>query len=81
MPLRQSRTAVIRAALTSLTLVVALVTVGLTARADSLFSIRIRPVFLRLGVDVDLKVGSMHVHGSWSALEDPVSTNSETESF
>jgi hypothetical protein len=68
-------TAIIRGALTALTLVVALVTVGLTAPADALFSIRVRPVFLRLGVDLDLKIGSAHVHASWSALPDAPSTN------
>ena len=54
-----------------LTLIVALVTVGLTAPADGLFAIAVRPVFLRLGVDLDVKIGSMHVHATWSALPDP----------
>jgi hypothetical protein len=79
--LRQSKAAVIRAALTTVTLFVALVTVGLTAPADGLFTIRVQPVFLRLGVDLDLKVGSMHIHGSWSALSEPASTNSAGEAF
>ncbi|HEX7136831.1 MAG TPA: hypothetical protein VF219_03255 [Vicinamibacterales bacterium] len=29
-----------------------------------------RPVFLRLGVDLDVKLGSMHLHANWSALPD-----------
>jgi hypothetical protein len=79
--LRQSKSTVIRATLTTLTLVVALITVGLTAPADGLFTIRVQPVFLRLGVDLDLKVGSMHVHGSWSALPDGESTNPASQTF
>ena len=81
MSLRQSKATVIRAALTTLTLVVALVTVGLTAPADGLFSIKVQPVFLRLGVDLDLKFGSVHLHGSWSALPEPPSTNSAIDRF
>jgi hypothetical protein len=59
----------------------ALTSVGLTAPSDGPFSLRIRPVLLRvdpnaiaesrahaLGVDVDLKVGSLHVHLGWSAI-------------
>jgi len=59
----------------------ALTSVGLTAPADGPFSLRVRPVLLRvdpeaiaesrakaLGVDVDLKVGGMHVHLGWSAI-------------
>jgi hypothetical protein len=79
--LRQSKAAVLRATLTTLTLVVALITVGLTAPADGLFTIRVQPVFLRLGVDLDLKVGSMHVHGSWSALPEAASTNPAGDTF
>ena len=52
------------------TAVVALATVavGLTASADGLFSIAVTPVFLDLGVNVDIKLGSMHLHANWSAL-------------
>jgi hypothetical protein len=61
--------------------VTALVSVGLTAPADGPFSIAIEPVFLRfdpaaitesraraLGVDIDLKLGQMHLHLGWSAI-------------
>jgi len=63
----------------------ALVSVGLTAPADSPFSIIITPVFLKLdqiavaesnarlfGLDVDVKIGSTHLHYGWSAL--PISS-------
>jgi hypothetical protein len=56
----------------------ALVAVGLAAPADGPFSISVRPIFLRidpsstgqprpraLGLDVDVKCGSMHVHMGW----------------
>ena len=46
----------------------ALVAVGLTAPADAAFSIVVRPVFVTLGVDVDVKVSSRHLHFSWSAI-------------
>jgi hypothetical protein len=57
----------------------AIVTVGLTASTESPFSIVVRPVFLRLGIDVDVKIGSMHLHASWSALPDgSTKSNGET---
>ena len=59
----------------------ALTSVGLTAPSDGPFSLRIRPVLLRvdpdaiaesrahaLGLDVDLKVGGLHIHLGWSAI-------------
>jgi len=46
----------------------AFVTVGLTAPADAAFSIVVRPVFVTLGIDVDVKLGSQHLHFSWSAI-------------
>lgn len=62
-------------------LATALTSVGLTAPADGPFSLRIRPVLLRvdpaaiaesrahaLGLDVDLKLGELHVHLGWSAI-------------
>jgi hypothetical protein len=62
-------------------LATALASVGLTASSDGPFSLRIRPVLLRvdpdaiaesrahaLGIDVDLKVGGLHVHLGWSAI-------------
>lgn len=64
-----------------ITLLIALVTVGLTASSDRPLSIAIRPEFMRLGIDVDVKVGSLHLHAGWSALPEPVrpSTNSEAQ--
>jgi hypothetical protein len=63
----------------------ALVSVGLTAPADGPFSIVITPVFLRLdqiavarsdarviGLDIDVKIGSTHLHYGWSAV--PISS-------
>jgi len=71
--------------MTMLVLFTALVSVGLTAPADGPFSIAITPVFFRLdataiaesraralGVDVDVKVGSIHMHFGWSAV--PISS-------
>jgi hypothetical protein len=70
-----------RAALGVLIIVTALVSVGVTAPEDGAFSIAVRPVLFRLdpaaiqqsraralGVDVDIKIGTMHVHLGWSAL-------------
>ena len=64
-----------------LIVVTALVSVGLTAPADGPFSIGIRPVFLQLdpasiaesraralGLDVDIKLGTIHLHVGWSAI-------------
>jgi len=63
----------------------ALVSVGVTAPADGPFSIVITPVFLRLdqiasaqsnarifGLDIDVKIGSTHLHYGWSAV--PISS-------
>ena len=60
---------------------VAFVSVGLTAPADGPFTIGVRPVFMRLdavaiaesrahalGLDVDIKVGTLRVHYQWSAI-------------
>jgi hypothetical protein len=52
----------------AIVLVVAVITVGMTAADDQPFTIAVRPVFLTLGVDVDVKVGALHLHASWSAL-------------
>jgi hypothetical protein len=59
----------------------ALVSVGITAPEDAAFTIGIRPVLLRLdaaavaesragalGLDVDIKVWTLHLHYAWSAL-------------
>jgi hypothetical protein len=66
------------AALVFLVIFTALVAVGLAAPADGPFSISVRPIFLRidpsstgqprpraLGLDVEVKCGSMHVHMGW----------------
>jgi hypothetical protein len=70
-----------RGVIVALTLAVAIVTVGLTASQDGPFFIAVQPVFLRLGVDVDVKVGSVHLHASWSALSSASSTKTDEDSF
>jgi hypothetical protein len=60
----------------------ALTAVGLTAPVDAPFRIVVRPVFLSLGVDVDVTVWSLHLHFAWSAIPPPASsTNSSGTSF
>ena len=59
-----------RALATVLLASTAFASVGLTAPADSPFTIRIRPVLINLAVDVDVKVGGRHFHRRWSALPD-----------
>ena len=51
----------------------ALVSVGLTAPAESPFSITIRTVLASLAIDIDVKVGGRHFHTRWSALPDQAS--------
>lgn len=51
-------------------LVASVITVGLTASTNSLFSISIRPALVRLAVDFDVKVGTLHLHAGWSPLPD-----------
>ncbi|HWF83820.1 MAG TPA: hypothetical protein VG222_03200 [Vicinamibacterales bacterium] len=64
-----------------LAVMMAFIAVGLSAPADGLFSIAIQPVLWRvdaaafaesrasaLGADVDVKLGTMHMHVSWSLL-------------
>ena len=59
----------------------ALISVGLAAPADGLFSIDIKPVFLRLdaaalaqsragalGLDVDIRIWTLRLHYTWSAV-------------
>jgi len=60
-------------------LVTALITVGLTASANSPFTISLHPVIMRLGIDLDVKIGTMHLHAGWSAL--PESTKPGSERF
>ncbi len=57
-----------RAVATVLIACTAFVSVGLTAPADSLFTISIRPVLASLAVDVDVKIGTARFHKRWSAL-------------
>ena len=64
------RQAVGRTCLATLLACTAFVSVGLTAPADSLFTIRIRPALINLSVDIDVKIGTMHLHTRWSALPD-----------
>jgi len=64
------RQAVWRVVATVLLTATAFVSVGLTAPADSPFSISIRPALINLAVDVDVKVGTKHFHKRWSALPD-----------
>jgi hypothetical protein len=75
------RQRVARTLIGSLIVASACISVGLTASADGPFSIDVHPVFLRLdadsitdsraralGLDVDIKVGTMHLHLGWSAI-------------
>jgi hypothetical protein len=69
--------------------------VGITAPTDGVFSIAVRPVFMRidpaalaesraraLGVDIDVKVGAMHMHLGWSAISlSPITTNTPSDLF
>lgn len=59
---------VVKSLMAALVMAVALLTVGLTASAESPFTISIHTAFLQLGVDVDVKLGPFHLHASWSAL-------------
>ncbi|HEY1911107.1 MAG TPA: hypothetical protein VGG73_09300 [Vicinamibacterales bacterium] len=63
-----------RATAAVLIVLTALVSVGLTAPADAPFAIRVHAMLL--GVDVDVTIGSTHLHAAWSAIpvDDP-STN------
>jgi hypothetical protein len=89
------RTWLARTFLGALIATTALIAVGLTAPENGPFSIEIHPVLLRLdrtaieqsraralGLDIDVKIGSMHMHLGWSVL--PISsltTNAATESL
>ena len=73
----------------------ALIAVGITAPVDGIFSIAIEPVFMRvdptaiaesraraLGLDLDVKIGAMHLHLGWSAIPlSPGSTNADPDLF
>jgi hypothetical protein len=75
------RTRLIQTVLGTMILIVALLSVGLTAPADGPFTIDVRPAFLSLdpesiaearahaiGLDVDVKFGSLHLHYKWTAI-------------
>jgi hypothetical protein len=75
------RTRLARTLLGTLIVFAALVSVGLTAPADGPFTIGVRPAFFRLdaealaesrahalGLDVDIKFGTLHLHFQWSAI-------------
>ena len=73
----------------------AVIAVGITAPEDGVFSIAVQPVFMRvdpasiaesraraLGLDIDVKVGAMHMHLGWSAIPlSPGSTNTASDLF
>jgi hypothetical protein len=75
------RTRIVRVLLGTLILFTALVSVGMTAPADGPFTIDVHPVFMRLdaaaiaesrahalGLTVDVKFGTLHLHFTWSAI-------------
>jgi hypothetical protein len=75
------RTRLARTLAGTLIVFAALVSVGLTAPADGPFTIGLRPAFLRLdaealaesrahalGLEVDIKFGTLHLHFKWSAI-------------
>ena len=62
------RTRLLHTLAATLIVMTAMVAVGLTAPANAAFAIRIRPVFATLGIDVDVKPGTMHLHLAWSAI-------------
>jgi hypothetical protein len=75
------RTRLLQTLAGTLIVLVALASVGLTAPADGLFTISVRPAVLRLdpesiaqsrahafGLDLDIKLGTLHVHFNWSAI-------------
>jgi hypothetical protein len=70
----------------------ALISVGLAAPADSVFSIDVTPVFLHLdasavgasrpvalGLDVDIRIWTLHLHYAWSAMPMAALTPSTTK--
>jgi hypothetical protein len=81
-----------RTAAATLILLAALISVGLTAPADGPFTIDVRPVFLRLdaeavaesrasalGLDIDIRMGTMHLHFAWSAIPMAALTSPSTK--
>jgi hypothetical protein len=63
-----TRQHVVKTFVAAVIIAVAVVTVGLTASTESPFSISVHTAFLRLGIDLDVKLGSFHLRASWSAL-------------
>ena len=70
-----------RTCLATLIVFTAIVSVGITAPQDGPFTIDVHPFFLRLhesavaesrahalGLDIDLKFWTLHVHFGWSAI-------------
>jgi hypothetical protein len=76
-PLVPLRTRLAKALVGTLIVFTALVAVGVTAPADAPLTIAIRPVFVNLGVDIDIKVWSVHLHFTWSALQSTSSTKTD----
>jgi hypothetical protein len=84
------RTRLARFLLATTIAIAALASVGLTAPADGPFTIDLQPMFLRLdpaaiaesrahalGLSVDIKFGTLHLHFTWSAIPlSPATTKS-----
>jgi hypothetical protein len=81
-----------RTAAGTLIVLAALISVGITAPPDGPFTIDVKPVFLRLdptalaesrasalGLDVDIKIGAVHLHFAWSAVPMAALTPSSTK--
>ena len=76
----------------TLIFIAALISVGLAAPADGVFSIDITPVFLHLdtagagesrpsalGLDVEIRIWTLHLHYAWSAVPMAALTPSSTK--
>jgi hypothetical protein len=70
----------------------ALMSVGLAAPVEGVFTIEIKPVFLRLdaaalaasrasalGLDVDIRIWTLHLHFTWSAVPVAALASSSTK--
>jgi len=86
------RRRLLRTAAGTLIVLAALISVGITAPPDGPFTIDVKPVFLRLdptalaesrasalGLDVDIKIGAVHLHFAWSAVPMAALTPSSTK--
>lgn len=62
------RQPLVKGFIAAIAVAIAVLTVGLTASAESPFSISVHTAFLQLGIDLDIKIGSFHLHAAWSAL-------------